>query len=118
MSLPERDWRLFKSVHRVVLDRYCARVLDECAALTRSGNGSPHERYLELFRLVKERDESLASAFNDQRRSTAAQRLAAMISLGVVTDAELSEFSRSTRESAIALADLWKPSGTRQRAGR
>jgi hypothetical protein len=115
MAFPERDWRRLRSVHRAALDRYSARVLDECAAVMRS-DGSPHDRYLRLFRLLEERDERMAAAFNDLRRSTAIQRLAAMISLGVVTDAELSEFSASTRESAMALVDLWRPSGKRRHA--
>lgn len=105
-NLPERDWRLLRSVHRTALDRYCARVLEECAAVTRSTDNSPHDRCLRLFKLVEERDASIAGAFNDLRRSTAIQRLAAMINLGVVTDAELDEFSASTRESATAFADL------------
>ena len=49
---------------------------------------SPHDRYLRLFRMLKERDASIAAAFDDLRRSTAIQRLAAMIALGVVTDEE------------------------------
>jgi hypothetical protein len=106
MSFPEREWRVLKSVHAAALERYCARVLDECTTELR-GAGSAHERFLRLFRLLQERDESLAAAFNDLRRSTAIQRLAAMVRLGVVTDAELSEFSAATRESAEMLAELW-----------
>jgi hypothetical protein len=56
--------------------------------------------------LLKERDASIATAFNDLRRSTAVQRLAAMIALGLVTDEELDRFSAATRDSAMALADL------------
>ena len=114
MSIPESDWRVLRSVHRAALDRYCARVLDECERAIRVGDGSAHDRYLRLFRLLKERDASVAAAFNDLRRSTAIQRLAAMIGLGVVTDAELSEFSAPTRESATGLADLLRPSAKRK----
>jgi hypothetical protein len=77
---------------------------------------SPHDRYLRLFRLLNARDESIAATFNDLRRSTAIQRLAAMIALGVVTDVELSQFSAATRESATALADLSRPGGNRRKA--
>lgn len=108
--LPEGGWRVLRSVHRTALDRYCARVLEECAAEIRDTDSSSHDRYLRLFRLVKERDENIAVAFNDLRRSTAIQRLASMIALGVVTDAELSQFSPATRGAAMAVADLWRPS--------
>lgn len=110
MSLPERDWRVLRSLHDAALDRYCTRVLEECAAVTRATELSAHERYLRLFQLVKERDDSIAGAFNDLRRSTAIQRLAGMILLGVVTDEDLAPFSQSTRESATALAEIFGPS--------
>ena len=115
MRLPEGDWRVLRSVHRTALDRYCARVIEECAAGIRDTDSSPHDRYLRLFRLVKERDESIAAAFNDLRRSTAIQRLASMIALGVVTDAELSQFSAATRDAATVVADLWRPSRNRRK---
>lgn len=106
MTLPEHDWRVLRSVHRTALDRYCARVLEECEEGMQATGSSPHDRYIRLFRLLNERDESIAAAFNDLRRSTAIQRLASMIALGVVTDAELSQFTPATRDAATAIADL------------
>ena len=113
MSFPETDWRLLRSLHRAALDQYCTRVLEECAATIQGADPSPHDRYLRLFRLLKERDESMAAAFDDLRRSTAIQRLAAMITLGVVTDEELDRFSAPTRDSAKVLADFSRSSGNR-----
>jgi hypothetical protein len=116
-NIPESDWRVLRSVHRAALDRYCAQVLDECERAIRGADGSAHDRYLRLFRLLKERHKRLAAAFDDLRRTTAIQRLAAMIALGVVTDAELGEFSAPTRESATGWADLWQP-GAKPKAPR
>lgn len=65
---------------------------------------------------MKKHDESIAAAFDDLRRSTAIQRLAAMLLLGVVTDEELSQFTAGTRESAKGLADVWGPSAKRDKA--
>jgi hypothetical protein len=79
MNFPERDWRLLRSLHSVALERYCVRVLDECAAELR-GRGTAHDRYLRLFRVLREHDKSLAAAFNDLRRSTVIQRLASLSS--------------------------------------
>jgi len=104
--IPEHDWRVLRSVHRSALDRYCSRVLDECVATIQRADLSAHDRYLKLYTLLKERDKSLAAAFDDLRRSTALQRLAAMIALRVVTDQELSQFSVATRDAARMLADL------------
>lgn len=77
--LPERDSRALRSVHRAGLNRYCARVLEECAAATQDTASSPHDGYLRLIRLVTDRNAKMAAAFDDLRRSTAIQRLASMI---------------------------------------
>jgi hypothetical protein len=115
-SLPERDWRLLRSLHEVALDRYCTGVLEECAAAIRATELSAHERYLRLFRLIMERNSSIAGAFNDLRRSTAIHRLAGMILLGVVTDEDLAQYSQSTRESATELAEIFGPNRKRRRS--
>jgi len=106
MSIPERDWRLLRSAQSAALERYCTRVLDECATAIR-GAEPAHDRYLRLFRLLQERNAAMAAAFDDLRRSTAIQRLAVMIALGAVTDAELDLFSAPTREAAKALAEMY-----------
>ena len=113
MNFPASDWKLFRSLHRAALERYCARVLDECAVVMRDDHLSAHDRYLRLVRLVRERNDRVAAAFDDLRRSTAIQRLAGMINLGVVSSAELGQFTPATRESATALAEIFAPSGTR-----
>jgi hypothetical protein len=116
VNFPEHDWRLLRSLHHAALDRYCARILEECAAVMRDADFSAHDRYLRLFRLLKERDERIVAAFDDLRRSTAIQRLAGMIILGVITDAELAQFSQATRESATAVAEIVGPSEKRGKA--
>jgi hypothetical protein len=105
-----------QSLSRIALDRFCARVLDECRTVVDSTDGSPHDRYLRIFRLIKERDESMAAAFDDLRRATAIQRLAAMILLGVVTDEERGQLGPATRDSAMFLADLRRPRRKGRRA--
>jgi hypothetical protein len=117
VNFPESDWKLLRSLHREALERYCARVLDECAVVMRDDKRSAHDRYLRLFRLVRERDDRLAAAFNDLRRSTAIQRLAVMINLGVVNDVELGQFTPATRASALALAEIFAPTGKDPKAG-
>ncbi|HVG44749.1 MAG TPA: hypothetical protein VM890_08460 [Longimicrobium sp.] len=90
-------------MRQAALDRYCARVLDECAAVIQDTSKTHHERYLRLFRTLDKRDDDLASAFNDFRRSTAIIQLAQIHRLGVVTDEELRRFSKETRELVTAL---------------
>jgi hypothetical protein len=116
VTIPELDWRALRSLHHAALERYCARVLDECAAVLRDTEASAHDRYLRLFALLRERDENVAAVFDDLRRSTAMQRLAGMIILGVVSDDELEPFTEATRESAKAVAAIMAPTAPRARS--
>ena len=40
VSLPEHDWLLLRSSHDAALGRYCARVLEECAAVIQDADSS------------------------------------------------------------------------------
>ena len=105
-DIPESDWRRFKEVHTELLERYCRRILEEIAAAGRKGNGTAHERYLEIYKIIEERDRDLARVFNDFRRSTAAIQLGLMRRMNLLTDEELSRFSEPTRTRIEAIASL------------
>jgi hypothetical protein len=98
MEIPEADWRILRSIKDAALERFCARALRDAAEVIADRSVGSHESYLRLFRLMEERDEELAGAFNDLRRSQALLQLAVMRRLGVVTDDEMARFSDETRE--------------------
>jgi hypothetical protein len=62
-----------------------------------------HERYLAIYKLINERDNELASTFNDLRRSTMIQQLARIKSLDLLTSDEFEGFSPETREVVLFL---------------
>lgn len=103
MDSNERDWKHLRAVHRAALERFCGRVLRECAAVIDAPGRTAHEHYLALYQLIRERDDDIADAFNDMRRSRAVLRLVEMRRLGAVTDEELEGFSPSMREMTDAL---------------
>ena len=47
-----------------------------------------------MYRLIQDRDKSMARAFDDLRRSTALMRLVNIINEGLLTDDELKQFSQ------------------------
>lgn len=98
MDIPESDWKLLRGIHRVALNRFCEQVLQECPPLIDAPGRTPHERYLALYKLLQERDDTLAGTFNDLRRSTAISRLIAMRGGGWVTDEEMQGFTPETRD--------------------
>lgn len=104
--LPERDWKLLRQLAPVALERFCDHVFMEAMAIANASGKTNHERYLELYRVIKEQDGDLASAFNDHRRSTALWKLARIYSLGLLTEDELGAFTEETRETALFLASL------------
>lgn len=74
----ESDWKVFRQVHTAALARYCERVLAEVARLAGDTSIESHDRYLQVYKLIHERDKLLANAFNDFRRSTAELQLLIM----------------------------------------
>jgi hypothetical protein len=67
-------------------------------ALASDRSQTSHARYLAVFKPMDKRDEELARAFNDARRSTALFRMASICRLGPLTDEEMSQFSDETRD--------------------
>lgn len=68
-GVPESDWKVFRELRELALDRFCRRVLDEVEDIRTDASNTHHARYLRVYRLLQERDEALALAFNDPRRS-------------------------------------------------
>jgi hypothetical protein len=96
-TLPEADWKVFRSLHKTALERYCDRILVEVGSLMVDATKSPHERYLAVHRLIQERNNQMAELFDDLRRSTAAWQLFKLRREGIITDNEMASFSPVTQ---------------------
>jgi hypothetical protein len=93
----ERDWKVFGELRKVALERLCEKALAEAKREIERPQASAHERYLELYQIIMKRDEEIAWAFNDFRRSTALMMLSGIVSLKLLTDEELQRFSAETQ---------------------
>jgi hypothetical protein len=102
MTIAESVWETYKRLRLIALDRFFQRVLDECQAICTNRSLTAHERYGELYGLLQERDEEMAHAFDDFRRSTAIWRLRVMVFHGLLTKKELSEFSSEVQSVVCA----------------
>jgi hypothetical protein len=96
-EIPESDWKLFRQLHPIALERFCERVLADIGQLASETGKRAHERYLAIYQLVRRRDKELADAFNDKRRSTARLQLVIICRHGLLTEEELARFSAETR---------------------
>jgi hypothetical protein len=103
LDFSEPDWKHLRRVKDAALERFCERALRECSEIIADPARTAHERYLAIFEVLEERDDELAAAFNDLRRSSALLKLTSMRGLGLVTDEEMEGFSPDTRERTHVL---------------
>ncbi|GHU32051.1 hypothetical protein AGMMS50256_21490 [Betaproteobacteria bacterium] len=102
-NFPESDWRVFRELREVALERFCERVLAKIGRMTADGTKTFHARYLEVYKYIDDQDHHLGSAFNNPRRSAALMQLITMISFDLITDEELLRFTERTRSAVEIL---------------
>jgi hypothetical protein len=107
-AILESDWKIFRQLRPIALDRFCERILLEINRLASDANKTHHERYLAIFQLIRRRDEEVADAFNDFRRSTAVRQLARIQMHDLFTEEEMGRFSAETRSTAQFLVETWR----------
>lgn len=106
-DVSEADWKTFRELREFALERFCSRVLDELETLRLDASRSQHERYLAVYRLVQDRDQELAHAFNGPRRSQMIMQLAAIYGHGLLEPGEFSRFTPQTRASIELLTNTF-----------
>lgn len=98
MSIPESDWKKFKPLRDKALAKFCDLVLSEISAISADDMLSSHERYLEIYSLVQDRDKELGQIFDGYARSRALLQLAMIQSRNLLEPEEFDCFSEPTRE--------------------
>jgi hypothetical protein len=98
-DIPERDWKVFRQLRSLALERFCERVLSQVKDASSASDQSAHERYLKVFHIVREENKQLAGLFDDPRRSTAWQQLCLIRSADLLSDEEMLRFSPETQDS-------------------
>ena len=98
MSIIESDWKKFKELRKLALDRFCQGVLADAKTITEHGALSAQARYGMLYRLMRDRDKDIVRTFDPYSRSSALMALRMMVRHDLLTDAELSVLSEAARE--------------------
>ena len=96
-EINEPDWKVLRRAHPLALERFCERVLAEIDRVSHDGATSHHARYLQIFRILQQRDREMARLFDNPRRSHALTMLAQIRSQGLLTEDEFSSLSPETR---------------------
>ena len=105
-EIKESDWKLFRRLHPVALERFCKQVIEDIDHATANCTENYHKRYLEVFDLLMDRNKKMAWAFDDIRRSNAIILLANIRESRLLTDEEFSQFSLETRDAVEAISAL------------
>ena len=92
-DIKESDWKIFKPLRALALERFCERVLGEIGSISSDSAKSSHERYVAIYRLVRDRDKEIEPRFDHLRRSTAVQQICSFRSRDLLTEEELRAFS-------------------------
>lgn len=98
MSVSDSDWKLYNGLSDLALERFCQGVLSDAQAVVQNEALSAHARYRTLYDLMRERDKSLAMAFNIGRRRDISLSLRLLIAYDLLSDEELAILSEELRE--------------------
>ena len=105
-EIKESDWKLFRHLHGIALERFSQRVLEEVRLAATDAKDGYHGCYLKVYALIRNRDQTMAHAFDDPKRSMAIIQLANIVEEGLLTDDELKQFSEETRERLEIIEQL------------
>ena len=103
----ETDWKHFRWLHPIALERFSKGVIAEVAALAADASKAAHARFLALTELLEQRQVEASEAFDDQRRSSAFVQIARIRVLGTITDEEFARFAPETQEAVAIFLELW-----------
>ncbi|MCZ7556170.1 MAG: hypothetical protein M5R41_07205 [Bacteroidia bacterium] len=95
--IEEKDWKYMRSIRDELLHTLCARINDEAVAIATRPSGNPHERYLALFRHIKDSDNIVAVCFNDWRRSTLHIKIRELRFHGLLPDTHVRQLSNKAQ---------------------
>lgn len=97
MSVSDNDWKKYRELHELALDRFCQGALANAQTIAQNEALSAHARFRTLHRMMRSRDKDLASMFNTSQRSEVWLSLMLMVAHGLLSDEDLSVLSEELR---------------------
>lgn len=91
--MKESDWKHFKRVKELALERFCAEAMSDFEEAIQKDDPSNHGRYLYLYKLVENADKRMSLLFDGHSRSRAQLQLTLFRSEGLLEDHELEGMS-------------------------
>ncbi len=104
--MDEPDWKRYKPLRETAIERFCNDVLKKAAEIASQSGGTAHDRYRELYGLIKKRDKEIGQLFDPLTRSRATMQLVGLCRFGLVTEEELAVFSDDLQRSVRSTIDV------------
>lgn len=101
------DWKVFKGLREIALERFCERVLADVTRIASDAERSKHQRYLAIYRLMRERDAEIDPIFDTLRRSTAVRQIVSFRLHDLLTADELRRFSPELVSSVEKILEIY-----------
>ena len=99
-QIPEADWKAFRQLHELALERFSQAVRTQCIAKFGDTALSEHERYLAVYELIQSRNSEMARLFDSPRRSMAIIHLRGFWEHGLIGEQDVQGLSEETRKLA------------------
>lgn len=111
-SIPEKDWKYLRSIEKDLLSELCRTINQKAAAIVHAGAGSEYDKYLLLYKHLKDSDAIVAECFDDWRRSNLLFKRPLLHRHKILRDEHILYLSVETRERLdrfIGTGNVWSP---------
>ena len=97
-ELSKSDWKHFKAIREVALERLCARILDNVCETASDKTKTSHERFLAVYQLVNDSNRDVARGFDFLSRSRMFLQLVSMQQMNLIEQTGVEGFSEEVRQ--------------------
>ena len=105
-QIKESDWKKMRKIKDELLNKACDDILADLEGLIAERTGREHKTYQELWKRLKQRDQAIASMFDDLRRSTAVIKLTNWVDYGLISLEDIEDFSEETKDKVKSLLEI------------
>lgn len=104
--IKESDWQYLRKIKDEILNRHCEAIFEVIDLINENRKGEEHKSYLQIYRLLEDKDKEIAATYNDIKRSNAIEKIYLMRKHLAMTDEEFSKFSAETKDLVDHLQSL------------
>ena len=106
--IKESDWKYLRKIKDAILNRHCNAILEVIGLINENRKGEEHKSYIQIYRLLEDKDKEIATTYNDIKRSNAIEKIYLMRRHLAMTDTEFSKFSEETQDRVNHILSLEK----------